>query len=129
MRRTRRPTLQRELATLAMNAPQVIAGRSLGMLLSAGQPSAAQRRDMQRMVREKIDAGIEGWWAMAGELGRVQVRWWQQWAQWTWAPWLAANRLTTGRAAFEADMDGILAAGLSPARRRVSSNLRRLRRR
>lgn len=126
----RRPhaLLQRELAELALSAPQVIASRSLRMWLNPDPAAPEQYREWQRMVSEKIEAGRDGWLAMHRELARAQLRWWQDVVAWSWQPWQGPHPLLGLPRQIDEAAGRAMARGLGPARRKVAGNLRRLRR-
>jgi hypothetical protein len=101
MRRRRRSSSFAKAAELCLVAPQVIALRSL---------RTHDRREMQRMGTEKVQAYWESMNAMTLAASRV---WWTAWT----SPWSAAASPTR-----------ILEQGLAPVHRRAAANARRLRR-
>ena len=130
-RRTR--TLARSLE-LSMAAPAVIAMRTARMMASGAAPSAADRREMSRMVSEKTSAFTRSWFAMAARQQRAQVEWWSAFARACWSP---SNALRPGFAfdaakarslskRMQASQASVLAHGLAPIHRTATANLRRL---
>ena len=90
-------------------------------MLSAGvNPSARDRRELERMGTEKVLAFWESMNAMGLEMARAQQqyallalrRWWSPWT----TPWSAAASATR-----------VLEKGLGPVHKRASANARRLR--
>lgn len=130
-RRTR--TLTRSLE-LSMAAPAVIAMRTARMMASGAAPSAADRREMSRMVSEKTSAFTRSWFAMAARQQRAQVEWWSAFARACWSPSnagrpgfmfdTAAARSLSKR--MQASQAAVLAHGLAPLHRTATANLRRL---
>jgi hypothetical protein len=112
---------------IALSAPQVVQARTSRLMTAPGLASARNRREAVRMVAEKWDAGL------AGQTALWQAGWQMQQQLVTdfWAltlgqrsPRGAAKRL--GRRSAQASL--VLAnRSLSPVRRRVRSNVRRLR--
>ncbi len=122
-----RQQLNREIATLAVAAPQVVAMRLGRMWLAGAQPSADDRREWQRMQQEKIDAFAEGWQAMGSLAWNMQQAAFATWMRSWMTPWRMAD---TGQvlAQWQRDAERLLATGLAPARRRTVANARRLQR-
>jgi hypothetical protein len=112
---------------IALNAPQVVHHRTTRLLTAPGLASARNRQEAVRMVSEKWDAGL------AGQTALWQAGWQMQQQLVTdfWAtalgqrsPRRAMKRL--GRRSALAPL--VLAQrSLTPVRRRVRSNVRRLR--
>jgi hypothetical protein len=112
MSRRRRSTYLSKAAQLSFIAPQVVALRSLRM---------HDRREMQRMGTEKVQAFWESMNAMGLQVAKAN----QEYAlfamrQW-WSPWMSPWQ--TAAAASK-----VLEQGLRPVHKRVSANARRLRR-
>ena len=107
----RRKRTSRKLAELSLLAPQVIALRSARMMAAGAFPSASDRRELERMGTEKVQAFWESMNAMAMQM---TLNWWRACA----APW-------TRNAGFGKVME----QGLAPVHRRAKANARRLSRR
>ena len=123
-------TLTRSIE-LALAAPAVIALRTARMAAAGAAPTAADRREMSRMVDEKVGAFTKSWFAMAARQQRAQLEWWTAFARSWWSPW------TTTRPGAFGDAHGILqrmhrsqasvfADGLAPLHRVATANYRRL---
>lgn len=109
-----------QLAALSMTAPFVV-GQRIAIMAAAGcAPTKADRREYARMSAEKWKATSDGLW----EMTRATMDW--QYRNWVamWMPFGTGARFADMR-----DVDRILAAGLRPATKAVSANLRRLPRR
>lgn len=130
----RRTTTMARALELAIAAPAVIALRTARMAAAGAAPSAADRREMTRMVDEKVGAFTASWFAMAARQQRAQQEWWAAFARSWWSPWLSprpgvafdaaaarsfANRIQRSQAA-------VFAQGLAPLHRAATANLRRL---
>ena len=113
-RRPRATAVPRQLAELAIAAPQVVAHRSARMALAGLQPSARDRKEFHGMVAEKQAAFVQSWTAMLAEAWRLQ----QQLA-------LGAWRGAPPMAALLAPWQ-IAAKGLQPVHRKATANARRL---
>jgi len=107
-------------AQIWATAPQVIALRSARVLADGFVPRADTQRELGRMVHEKFAAASESATAMAlqawktnWELALMPARLWSG----LWAGTLAAAPAR------------IAQSGLTPVRRRVTANAKRLRRR
>lgn len=127
--------LAEQLQQIVWAAPQVIAQRTLRMVLAGATPSARDREEITRMWAEKPAAFGQAWWSMLQQSGLIQQRWALQGMQlWT--------RLLFGGTALSASqMNGLWQSwarqqahanldignrGLRPIRRRAVSNARRL---
>src|SRR5688572_17017085 len=84
----RNRTLTRSLE-LSLAAPAVIAMRSARMIAAGNTPTAADRREMSRMVSEKIGAFSESWTAMAARQRRAQLDAWSHLMRVCWTAWFA----------------------------------------
>ena len=120
MRRSKRNRLLAKGAALSVAAPQVVAMRTARMLAAGVNPSARDRRELERMGTEKVLAFWESMNAMTLEMAKAQ----QQFAltamrQW-WSPWVSP--WSVGAAAAK-----VLEKGLAPVQKRASANARRLR--
>lgn len=120
MRRSRRNRSLAKSAELAFVAPQVVAMRTARMLAAGANPSARDRRELERMGSEKILAFWESMGAMGLEMAKAQ----QQYAllamrQW-WSPWVSPWSVAASAAK-------VLEKGLGPVQKRASANARRLR--
>ncbi len=112
---------------IALSAPQVVQARTSRLMTAPGLASARNRREAVRMVAEKWDAGLAGQTALWQAGWQVQ----QQLVNDFWAmalgqrsPRRAAKRL--GRRSAQASL-ALANRSLAPVRRRVRSNVRRLR--
>lgn len=128
-------------AQIWISAPQVIALRSARVLAEGFAPRADTRRELARMVQEKIAAGRESAaamtleaWRMNWELALMPLRLW--WGIWLgvarWAPFAPARGPLPVAAVpkqLAAAASRIVQSGLTPVRRRVTANAKRLRRR
>jgi len=107
-------------AELSIAAPQVVALRAARMLAAGVNPSARDRRELERMGTEKVFAFWESMNAMGLEMAKAQqqyalratLQWWTPWLN----PWSAAASATR-----------VLEKGLAPVHRRAAANVRRLR--
>lgn len=137
---SRRKTLVRTLE-LAAAAPQVIALRTAGMLAAGHSPTARDRREMTRMVSEKVGAFSESWWAMATRQQQLAIDAWMAAAQGAWKAWLQPwtmqpfnfssmqRELNASQRRLQRAQDAVMAGGLAPLHRAATANLRRLSRR
>jgi len=117
--RTLSPAVSVKLGELALAAPQVVAHRLARLALAGPHPSARDRAEFARMVREKQLAFAQSWLAMWAEGLRVQQGLWLAWAR---AP--APGRRAAAR--WVADGLRIGARGLSPVHAKAVANARRL---
>ncbi len=111
--------LARQVAELALAAPQVVAHRTARMAGAGVAPSRRDQAEFVRMGSEKLEAFHQSWSAM----------WAMGWtAQLEFA---AAATTATSRALAAASSSAmeVLSAGLAPVHRRAVSNARRLSRR
>jgi hypothetical protein len=107
-------------AELSLAVPQVVAMRTARMLAAGANPSARDRRELERMGTEKVLAFWESMNVMGLEVAKAQQRyalfamrqWWSPWV----SPWSMAASATR-----------ILDKGLGPVHKRASANARRLR--
>ena len=126
-------TLTRSIE-LALAAPAVIALRTARMAAAGAAPTAADRREMSRMVDEKVGAFTKSWFAMAARQQRAQLEWWTAFARSWWSPWT-----TTRAGAFDdasaahallqrmhRSQASVFADGLAPLHRVATANYRRL---
>ncbi|HVF62785.1 MAG TPA: hypothetical protein VNE58_02175 [Casimicrobiaceae bacterium] len=124
----RRKSANRRWVELSLAAPAVIALRTAGML-SGGE---GNRREMQRMTSEKVQAFGEAWTAMAMRQQRAQLEWWLAFSRSWWTPARGfagpfdprtqrrlGKRIARSQAA-------IMATGIVPLHRTATANLRRL---
>ena len=122
MRRRQRSRSLVKAAELSIAAPQVVALRAARMLAAGVNPSAGDRRELQRMGTETVFAFWESMNALGLEMAKAQQqyalmamrRWWSPWV----SPWSAAASATR-----------VLEKGLGPVHRRASAKVRRLRKR
>jgi hypothetical protein len=114
-----------DLARMALEAPQVAATRMQRMAQAGSTPSAADRREFQRMWAEKQAAFTQSWQAMA--LSWTQA-WWRMAFGWALRPPMSAAS-AFGRMQRQGQQTAIdmLGRGLRPVRSKVSANARRLR--
>jgi hypothetical protein len=90
----------------------------LGRMAAAGHaPSARDRREFARMGPEKVQAGIESWFAVAAALQKMQ---WQFLAS-AWQPWTHFQAGSHG-----AHWPRLAHTALTPIHRAVTANARRL---
>ena len=136
-RRARRKAdrLAIESIELAFAAPQVVAHRVARMLAAGHAPTAADQQEFLRMGTEKMEAFVEIWTAMAAQAIDAHQRlllsmmrtWSMPWIDFSLAtPWLS-RRSATRR--LEHMGLALLAAAVSPVRKRAVANAKRLRRR
>ena len=131
---TRRTASLTRSFELALAAPAVIAMRTARMMAAGSAPGPTDRREMSRMVSEKIGAFSESWVAMAARQQRAQVEWWMAFARAWWAPWIAGRPgfrfdARTSRALarrIQRSQEAVLARGVVPLHRTATANLRRL---
>ena len=131
----RRSTLTRTLE-LAAAAQQVIALRTARMLASGASPTASDRREMSRMVSEKIGAFGESWWAMASRQQLAVLEASMTLARAYWSAWLfpwSHSTLPNAHRCMQRQMQraqvAAFASGLAPLHRVATANARRLSRR
>lgn len=106
----------RQLAELALAAPQVVAHRTARMASAGLSPSKRDRAEFARMGAEKVAAFHESWWAMWTACWALPVR---------FAMSLSPPGATLAAAASNAALL-VAASGLAPIHRRAVSNARRL---
>ena len=132
----RRNALVRSLE-LGAAAPAVIAMRTARILAAGGSPTPADRREMSRMVGEKVDAFGRSWWAMASRQQQAALEAWVALARAWWSPWMQMSSRPRSQAAVRRDMQrlqrrlgrsqaAVYASGLAPLHRTATANLRRL---
>ncbi len=114
-----------DLAELAVAAPQVIGHRMQRMMAAGSAPTAQDRREMQRMGNEKVQAFAESWTAMSLQTVAAQ----QQMALSLWRAWFSpvtsASAQRLGQQWQRAAL-GVASKGLEPVHRRAVANARRL---
>jgi len=111
--------LARRLTEVVFAVPQVVAHRTSRMV--SANPSASDRREMNRMVTEKTAAMSEAWWAMSMQAMRVNLAFSSDFLRSPFAPVSAARA--------NAAIVSVFGAGLAPVHRRAVANARRLARR
>ena len=103
-----------------MAVPQVVAMRTARMLAAGANPSARDRRELERMGTEKVQAFWESMNVMGLEVAKAQQQYtvfaMRQW----WSPWVSPWSMAASAAR-------ILDKGLGPVHKRASANARRLR--
>lgn len=125
---------QRSTATWVASA-EVIAQRSQQMASMGATPSAADRRELQRMVDEKVSAVGESAQAMGRQAVALMLASTTQWMNMAHAQTLAmlgSGRAPSAKAGMAAAMRASVAmadAGLKPFHRRATANASRLRKR
>ena len=137
----RRHTALSRSTELACATPSVIAMRMARMLEAGTAPTAADRREMNRMVSEKVQAFTQSFVAVALSQQRAQFEWWTAATRSAYAAWLmpwSATMFVPGRSrrpqrsAVERLLRSqaqVLASGLAPLHRAATANARRLARR
>ena len=118
-RRRRRKSSLVRAAELSVAAPAVMALRTARMLAAGASPGARDRRELQRMGTEKVEAYWESMNAMALQAAR---QWWSLWL----TPWTGSK---TSQKKLQRSMTKILEQGMIPVHRRAAANARRLSRR
>jgi hypothetical protein len=131
----RRDALTRSLE-LGAAVPAVIAIRTARMMAAGASPTPADRREMSRMVSEKIDAFGKAWWMMASRQQLASVEAWVAFSRAFWAPWMRPFSLPSSAAAqrdrqrlqrrLSRSQAAVYASGLAPLHRAATANLRRL---
>lgn len=131
----RRNALTRSLE-LGAAAPAVIAMRTARMMAAGASPTAADRREMSRMVSEKVDAFGRSWWAMASRQQQAGLQAWFALARACWAPWMRPFSLASSAAtrrdlqrlqrSLNRSQAAVFSSGLAPLHRTATANLRRL---
>ena len=122
---------------LGAAVPAVIAMRTARMLAAGATPTARDRREMSRMVSEKVDAFGRSWWTMAARQQQVAFEAWLGFARACWGPWMRPFDALRSPAAARRDLRrlqrrlhrsqaGVFASGLVPLHRTATANLRRL---
>lgn len=118
------------MTALGVAAPRVVAQRSLRMAAMAGRaPNARERREWERMHREKFAAFDEAARDVGREWLELQTKWMFEYAQPASTPWRWIGTLETWNSRWPHDVDRLFAAGVAPARRKAEANARRLARR
>lgn len=111
---------------IALSAPQVVHARTTRLMTAPGLASARNRREAERMVSEKWDAGIAGQRAV----WQTGLQWQQALINDFWAAALGQRsaRRTARRAGQRNAQTSLLMAqrSLAPVRRRVRANAMRL---
>jgi hypothetical protein len=124
---TRRRAMVRSFE-LGLAAPAVIAMRVARMGQAGATPSAADRREMSRMVSEKTRAFTQSWFAMSARQQQAYVDGWMALARAWWTPWTmfggGSARALAKRV--QRSQASVLAHGLAPLHRTATANLRRL---
>jgi hypothetical protein len=114
---------------LSLAAPAVIAMRSARMMAAGTTPTAADRKEMSRMVTEKVGAFAESWSAMTARQQRAQLDAWMQLMRWSWTACMRGPSAFAAPAAqrrMQRAQAAVLASGLAPLHRVATANLRRL---
>lgn len=101
------------MATLAIEAPFVIASRLTEFWMSAASPTASSKREASQMVTEKMQAMGES--AVAMNMAIVKV-----------AMETSMSVMTGVMRSAHNDADDVLSAALHPYSRRVTANGKRL---
>ena len=101
-----------EIASLMTLSPWVIGARLGQMWMSSAHPTAGDRREMDRMVSEKLQAVGESFIAMNVAMATAMTS--------------ATLALATGSPRAVNDLDAIVSAGLMPFSSRVRANRKRL---
>ncbi len=116
-RRARRSAIsvQRQLAELAIAAPQVVAHRTARLALAGPLPSARDRKEFHGMVAEKQAAFMQSWTGMLAEALRLQQRL-------VFDAW----RGPLAPVAWQAAWLQLAGKGLQPVHRKATANARRL---
>lgn len=122
-KRTSSSRLARHAVEIVVAAPQVIAVRTARMVRAGAAPTARDRREFERMHKEKIDAFADGWRAMWGEALRIQQRSAISLMGAWWKPASTAARVP---AQWSRDALAILCEGIAPVRNRAVANAKRL---
>lgn len=125
-RRTR--STAAKVGELGLAVPQVIAHRVARMALAGPTPSARDRAEFTRMVREKQVAFTQAWLAMAQEGLRVQQSLLAAWLG-SFSPTALARPLAHQRNSAERVREGmkrVANAGIGPVHRKAVANARRL---
>jgi hypothetical protein len=126
-KRVTRKQLQvsRQMTDLLMTAPLVIGQRLTRMALAGHAPSAADRRENQRMVQEKVEASMESASALMTQTARASFSFWSSMMQAGLSASSTARAQRAGMAATEASLD-MARGALAPVVRRTKGNARRL---
>lgn len=119
-----RRRLQRQLASLAVTAPQVMAQRTCRSWQALCSGDASIWGEWWWMGAEKWMAAQEAGWAMTWRAVQMQGEWWQQ----AWTGALHAGTPQSRLNALQSDWMALANSGLHPLHKRVQGNLRRLRR-
>lgn len=126
-KRRRTAHLTTQASQLAFAVPQVVAHRVSRMLSAGARPSAADRREFDRMGAEKLAAFGESWLAMGTQMLAAQqslaASMLGAWSN----PWtFGAPALMQGARDVHDAALGVLGSGLAPVHRRAVANARRL---
>lgn len=112
-----------QASEIAMTAPMVVATRTSQMVGAGAAPSARDRRELQRMGGEKVEAFYEACAATVAVTMRTNAE--------IWAAMIRASSGGIGPATaltrvLADSLGDVAVAGVSPAHRRVVANQRRL---
>lgn len=126
-RRASYTSLALKFAELAFAAPQVIAHRLARMSVAGASPSARDRREFERMHKEKTAAFAESWFAMASAtmfanqaLAMAALQ-----SFWSAPPGGRRHAQAARRRATQSALN-IMGRGLAPVHRTAVANAKRL---
>ena len=127
MTRRKKSSMNDDMAQLAVTAPTVIAHRVTRMALAGASPSASDRKEMDRMSSEKVDAFTESWNTAITRMTQANINLGFDLMRAAWSPWNQAPRLMNAAAArFGNAATASMEQTLAPARRRTVANAKRL---
>jgi len=95
--------------------------------MAGASPSARDRKEFHRMGAEKVAALTESWNAMAVQTFRANQQLLIAYMQSLWFPWLSPKSSAKSASSQLSNAAlGILGKGMTPIRRRVVANAKRL---
>lgn len=127
MTRRKNSGMTDDMVQLTMAAPMVIAQRMTRMGLAGAPPSASDRKEMDRMSAEKVDAFTETWNTTATRMTRASMELGFDLMRVPWSPWSRAGGLVNAAAVrFGEAATDTMQQSLAPMRRRAVANAKRL---
>lgn len=119
--------LATQAAEIAVAAPQVIAMRTMRMMLAGANPSVKDQREFYQMGAEKVEAFGEAWLAMSMQMWKVNQEWMRMWFNaFTAYPLSQGSSLNHSTKRLESATLNVLSKGMTPVHKRVVSNAKRL---
>lgn len=118
--------LATQAAEIAVAAPQVMAMRTMRMMLAGTNPSAKDQSEFYQMGTEKVEAFGEAWLAMTTQMWKVNQEMMRMWFN-ALNPYLnPSNSFNQSTQRLETAAFNVLSKGITPVHKRVVSNAKRL---